>query len=395
MKNEATEQFISANHAAAMAATLAGRANAKGRGFGGGIYPITPQTECIEYLCKQDFEKGSLVRVESEHSAMAVCIGMSQSGARSFTASSSNGLAYMTENVYAAAFARLPIVMMAVNRTLGPPWNIWVDHGDTLMLRDAGWMQLYCEDNQEVLDSILFAYRWAEDPRVLLPAMVCQDAFVLSHTMMQTSVPSQEQVDAFLPPLDLPHRIADRPVTVGGLDFPHETEVHRRHHHEAMERAAEVYDELSAEFEAVFGRKLAGPVTGYRHEDAELLLVSMGTTHSTTRVAVDELRERGIKAGAVRLRMFRPFPFELLRAHLAGAKRVGFVDRDISPGMGGVIWSEGRATAPRDAVVKNYMVGLGGGDIRPGHLVGLFEDLAALEPAAGHWRKPEIVEVGG
>ncbi len=389
-ENGSTMEFISANHAAAMAATLAGRANRTARGFGGGIYPITPQTECIELLCKQEFDKGSLVRVESEHSAMAVCIGVSQSGARSFTASSSNGLAYMTENVYAAAFARLPIVMMAVNRTLGPPWNIWVDHGDTLMLRDSGWMQLYCEDNQEVLDSILFAYRWAEDPRVLLPAMVCQDAFVLSHTMMQTQVPSQEQVDAFLPDLDLPHRIADRPVTVGGLDFPHETEVHRRHHQEAMDRSLEVYDELAAEFEAAFGRPLAGPVVGYRHEDAELLLVSMGTTHSTARAAVDELRDKGVKAGAVRLRMFRPFPVELLTRHLAGAKRIGFVDRDISPGMGGVLWSEGRGSAPRDAFVKNYMIGLGGGDIRPGHLVDLFEDLAAAEAPTA----PEIVEIG-
>ena len=136
------------------------------------------------------------MRVESEHSAMAVCMGFSLAGARSFTASSSNGLAYMVENVFAAGFYRLPIVMMAVNRTLGPPWNIWVDHGDTLMLRDSGWMQLYCEDNQEVLDTILLAYRLAEDPRILLPALVCQDAFVLSHTMMQTDVPSQEEVDA-------------------------------------------------------------------------------------------------------------------------------------------------------------------------------------------------------
>jgi len=175
LNHKANLKFISANHAAAMAATLAGRANRNARGFGGGIYPITPQTECIEYLSKQDIEKGSVVRVESEHSAMGVCIGMALSGARTFTASSSNGLTYMAENVFAAGFYRLPMVMMAVNRTLGPPWNIWVDHGDTLMLRDSGWIQMYCEDNQEVLDSILFAYRLAETANILLPAMVCQD----------------------------------------------------------------------------------------------------------------------------------------------------------------------------------------------------------------------------
>ena len=183
-------QLVSANHASAMAATLAARANRTARGFGSGVYPITPQTECIEYLCNQTIEKGHLVRVESEHSAMAVCMGFSLGGARSFTASSSNGLAFMAENVFAAAFYRLPIVMMAVNRTLGPPWNIWVDHGDTLMLRDSGWIQLYCEDNQEVADTTLASFRLAEDRRVLLPVMVCQDAFILSHTMMNTDLPA-------------------------------------------------------------------------------------------------------------------------------------------------------------------------------------------------------------
>ena len=187
-----TMQLISANHASAAAATLAARANRKGRGFCSGVYPITPQTECIEHICEEEIEKGSVVRVESEHSAMGVCMGASLSGARSFTASSSNGLVYMAENVFAAGYYRLPIVMMAVNRTLGPPWNIWVDHGDTLMLRDSGWIQLYCEDNQEVHDSILLAFRLAEDEQVLLPVMVCQDAFVLSHTMMMTDIPDQD-----------------------------------------------------------------------------------------------------------------------------------------------------------------------------------------------------------
>ena len=223
-------ELLSANHAAATATILAGEANRNARGFGSGVYPITPQTECIEKLCSHEFTKGEVVRVESEHSAMAVCMGFVLSGARSFTASASNGLAYMIENVYNAALYRLPMVMMAANRTLGPPWNIWVDHGDALMLRDSGWIQFFCEDNQEVLDTSLLAYRLAEDHRILLPVLVNQDAFVLSHTMMQTDVPDQELVDRYLPDLELPHRITDVPVTIGGLDFPHETEVHRRQH---------------------------------------------------------------------------------------------------------------------------------------------------------------------
>jgi pyruvate/2-oxoacid:ferredoxin oxidoreductase alpha subunit len=384
-----TTELLSANHAAATAAALAGRANRKARGFGGGVYPITPQTECIELLCKQEIEKGSVVRVESEHSAMGVCMGFSLAGARSFTASSSNGLAYMTENVYAAAFYRLPIVMMAVNRTLGPPWNIWVDHGDTLLLRDAGWVQLYCEDNQEVLDSILCAYRLAEDRRVLCPVLVCQDAFVLSHTMMQTQVPEQAEVDAFLPPLDLPHRLRDQAVTLGGLDFPHETEAHRRQHDEALRRAAEVYVEVQAEFERRFGRRPADAIVDYRMEDADVALVSMGTTAATVRQAVDSLRQRGVRAGSLRVRMFRPFPEVRLRELLSKCRKVGFIDRDISLGMGGVLWAEGRAAASAGAVVQNYVIGLGGGDIRPAHVEGLFEDLLSRSRAG----EPRIVEV--
>jgi pyruvate/2-oxoacid:ferredoxin oxidoreductase alpha subunit len=383
------KELVSANHAAAKAATLAGRANRNARGFGGGVYPITPQTECIEYLCKQTFDKGSVVRVESEHSAMAVCMGFSASGARSFTASSSNGLAYMTENVIAAANYRLPIVMMAVNRTLGPPWNIWVDHGDTLLLRDAGWLQFYCEDNQEVADTILAAFRLAEDARVLMPAMVCQDAFVLSHTMMLTDFPSQEQVDAFLPEMKIPHVLGLDPNTMGGLDFPHDIEVHRHQHHEAMERVFDVYPEVQASFEEAFGRPLADPVVPYKMDDAELVMVSMGTTACTVRDAVDAARERGIKAGALRVRMFRPFPEDILYEHLAGRRHIGVIDRDLCPGLGGVLWGELRGCVDRNTVVQNYIVGLGGGDIRPEHVGELIDDLAARDKSG----KPVFKEV--
>lgn len=385
-----TMELVSANHATAYATILAARANRTARGFGGGVYPITPQTECIEKLCDVEIEKGQIVRVESEHSAMAVCMGFSIAGARSFTASSSNGLAYMTENVFAAAFYRLPIVMMAVNRTLGPPWNIWVDHGDTLMLRDSGWIQLYCEDNQEVFDSVVAAYRLAEDKRVLLPVMVCQDAFILSHTMMMTDIPEQALVDRFLPPLDLPHRLTNKPRALGQLDNPHETEVHRKHLQSAMNAVPAVYEEIQGSFQEVFGRKLADPVVPYRMEDAEVCLVSMGTTASTVRTAVDEARSRGVRMGSLRLRMFRPFPEAALRRHLAGCRRVGVIDRDLCPGLGGIVWSEVRSTTPRGAIVQGYMMGVGGGDVRPAHVTGVVRDLLARERDGA----PEIVEVG-
>ncbi len=385
-----TMHMISANHATAAAAALAARANRSGRGFCSGVYPITPQTECIERLCAEQIPKGSVVRVESEHSAMAVCMGGALSGARTFTASSSNGLAYMAENVFAAGFYRLPIVMMAVNRTLGPPWNIWVDHGDTLMLRDSGWIQFYCEDNQEVHDTTLLAFRLAEDEEVLLPVMVCQDAFVLSHTMTMTDIPDQEAVDRFLPELRLPHRLTDTPRVVGGLDFPHQTEVHRKQHLDAMGRVPGVYARIQDEFERCFGRRPPDPVVPYRMEDADLVLVSMGTTASTVRTAVDEARARGVKAGALRLRMFRPLPERAIREHLAGRKRVAILDRDSCPGLGGIVWGELRGLAAPGAVVQNYLIGLGGGDIRPEHVRGVLDDLASRDESG----EPHFMEAG-
>ncbi len=381
-------QLLTANHAAAMAAASAGRANRTGRGFGSGVYPITPQTECIEYLSGLDIEKGKVVLVESEHSAMAVCMGFSLGGARSFTASSSNGLAYMAENVYAAAAYRLPIVMMAVNRTLGPPWNIWVDHGDTLMLRDMGWVQLYCEDNQEVHDVLLAAFKLAEDPRVLLPVMVCQDAFVLSHTLMSTDIAEQPAVDAFLPPLQLAHRLDSRPRVVGGLDFPHETEVHRRQLNEAMGRVPAVWQEIQATFTAQFSRVLPDPVVPYRLDDAEVALVCMGTTASTARVVVDRLRERGVRAGSLRVTMIRPFPGEALAQALASVAKVAVIDRDLSPGLGGVLWTELRATTIHP-MAQGYVVGLGGGDIRPEHLERIVDDVLTRQSVG----QPQLVEI--
>jgi pyruvate/2-oxoacid:ferredoxin oxidoreductase alpha subunit len=383
-------QLLSGNHAAALGAALAGRANRSGRGFCSGVYPITPSTECMELLCNQEIEKGHVVRVESEHSAMAVCIGAAASGARTFTTSSSNGIAYMAENVVAAALLRLPVVMVAANRTLGPPWNVWADHGDTLMLRDSGWIQFYCADNQEVLDTVLCAYRLAEDRRIQLPVLVCQEAFVLSHTMARTDVPGQELVDRFLPPLDLPNHIDGAPRVIGGVTVPHATEVHRVHHQNAMGRVWEVYQEVQGEFEAVFGRRPAEPLVPYRADDAEVLVVSMGTIASTVERAVDEARERGIRLGGVRVRTFRPFPAEQLAAVFRGRGRIAVIDRNVSLGFGGVLWGEARGQAEPGAVVQGYMIGLGGGDVRPEHVLAIAEDVASRTAAGA----PVLMEAG-
>jgi pyruvate/2-oxoacid:ferredoxin oxidoreductase alpha subunit len=344
----------------------------------------------MELLCNQEIEKGHVVRVESEHSAMGVCIGGAASGARTFTTSSSNGIAFMAENAVAAALLRLPVVMVAANRTLGPPWNIWADHGDTLMLRDTGWIQLYCADNQEVLDTVLCAFRLAEDPRILLPALVCQEAFVLSHTMARTHVPTQEQVDRFLPPLDLPGRLDATARVMGGLTVPHTTEVHRAHHQEAMGRVWEVYREVQDEFESVFGRRPADPVVPYRVDDADVLVVSMGTIASTAERAVDAAREQGIRLGSLRVRTFRPFPAEQLAAAFRGRSRIAVIDRNVSLGFGGVLWGEARGIADPGALVQGYMIGLGGGDVRPEHVVAIAEDAASRRSAG----PPVLMEAG-
>ena len=250
-----TVQVVTGNHAAGYALSAAGEANRTARGAACGIYPITPQTEIVEFVARFPFSKGRVVPVESEHSAMAVSIGASLGGARAFTASTTNGLAYMTDNVMVAGYYRLPIVMVAVNRTLGPPWNIWADQGDTLMLRDFAWLQFYCETNQEVLDTTLLAFRLAEDHRILLPVLTCMDAFIVSHTQTETTLPEQKLVDSYLPDLDLPHRLHhDQARTIGGMVWPHEDLSQRLDIDEAMKRVPGVYQECRQSFREVFGR---------------------------------------------------------------------------------------------------------------------------------------------
>ncbi len=381
-------ELISANHAAGLAATLAGRANRSGRGFCSGVYPITPATDCMEYLCNQAIEKSTVVRVESEHSAMGVCIGASAAGARSFTTTSANGLAYMAENCVTVANLRLPVVLVVANRTMGPPWNIWADHGDSLMLRDLGWIQFYCADNQEVLDTVLTAFRLGEDQKIMMPVMVCMDGFTLSHTIAQIMVPDQDAVDAFLPPVNVPHQLGLRPHTLGQIEVAHQVASHRRQHHDAMAAVFQVYSQVQDEFQSSMGRRPADPVVSYMVEDAETVLISMGTIGVTAEQVVDKLRRQGQKVGALRIRMLRPFPAEALRNCLQSVRRVAVIDRDISLGFGGVLWGEISSVLGKDKLIQNYMAGIGGGDVRPHHLEEIVGSISSLEKAG----EPVIME---
>ena len=366
------------NHVAGHALALAGEANRNARGCCAGAYPITPQTEIIEYLSGFEFTRGKIVLVESEHSAMGVCMGAALAGARTFTASSSNGLAYMTENIFAAGYYRLPMVMMAVNRTLGPPWNIWVDQGDSLMMRDAAWLQFYCDSHQDLLDTTLLAFRVAEDPRVMLPVIVAMDGFVTSHTQMVVDLPTQEQVDAFLPQCVIPHGLKhDHPTTFGGLTWPSETELHRAEIQQAMEASIPVLDEARDEFEDIFGRRPAGVLEAFETEDAETIMIACNTMARTLRNVVVERRAKGEKIGMIRTKLFRPFPRAELLAAIGSAKRVGVMDRNHSPGSGGIFWLEIAATLRErpDVLLQDYLVGLGGGDVTPDNINAIIDDL--------------------
>ncbi|MBX3394890.1 MAG: pyruvate ferredoxin oxidoreductase [Phycisphaerae bacterium] len=373
-------ELLTGNAAAGYALAMAGQANRKARGCCGGAYPITPQTEIIEFLRAFEFEKGQIVPVESEHSAMAVCIGASLAGARAFTASSANGLAYMTENVFAAGYFRLPIVMVAVNRTLGPPWNIWTDQGDSLALRDAPWIQLYVESHQDLVDTILVAFRLAEDPRVLLPAMVCMDGFILSHTQMVANLPEQNQVDRYLPICRVPHRLRhEHPATIGGLAWPRETEHMRHEIQEAMVRVLDVLPDTLDEFEHVFERRPKGVISPEFVEDAETVIIASGTMARTARNVIHARREHGERIGLISTKLFRPFPREAFRRLLRGRRRIAVLDRNHSPGSGGIFGQEIAASLQTftGALIQNYIVGLGGGDVTPAVINRVIDDLAS------------------
>lgn len=334
-------------------------------------YPITPQTQIVEKLsemCADGTLPARYIKVESEHSAMAACIGASATGARTFTASSSHGLVYMHEMLHWAGGGRLPIVMADVNRALGPGWNIWTDQNDSLSQRDTGWVQLYCETNQEVLDTTIQAFRLAE--MLDLPVMLMLDGFYLSHTAEAVDIPDQELVDEFLPPRVARHKLdVNDPHAFGALVRPDSYMEMRWLQQEAMRQVPRVLETIEADWSRLFGRSY-GAVESYRAEGADLLLVTTGTVTSTARYVVDQRRAAGEKIGLVKIKMFRPFPTEQLRLALAGVDKVAVLDRNVSPGHGGIFAEELRSALydlPNEdrPQIFGFVLGLGGRDITP------------------------------
>jgi pyruvate/2-oxoacid:ferredoxin oxidoreductase alpha subunit len=332
-------------------------------------YPITPQTTIVEELSEL-IASGRLntrfLKVESEHSAMAALIGASTGGVRCFTATSSHGLAYMHEMLHWASGARLPIVMVNVNRALGPPWNIWSDQSDSLSQRDTGWIQFYCENNQEVLDTILRAYRIAES--VKLPVMVVLDAYVLSHTSEPVEVPSMEEVDAFLPPYCPEFPIdTQEPRSYSVIATPDHFFEFRYKVQKAMEEVPEVAKNVDDEFRARFGRGY-GAIERYGKEEAEVLLITSGTVTSTSRIVIRKLIEKGRSVAGIKIKRFRPFPSEEIYDVARGAKKLAVIDRNLSPGVGGIFAQELRASlysGEERPEVFGFISGLGGRDITP------------------------------
>jgi pyruvate/2-oxoacid:ferredoxin oxidoreductase alpha subunit len=359
-------------------------------------YPITPQTSIAESLSDFVSKKkldARYMRVESETSALACLIGASMAGARSFTATSSQGLALMHELLHWASGARLPIVLINVNRSMAAPWSLGTDHIDSLSQRDTGWLQFYCEKAQEVLDTVIIAFRLAET--VLLPVMILSDGFYLSHFVEPVALPSQKQVDRFLPTRKTRYRLNPKdPHTFGGgvsgLVFARL----KKDMQESMEKAKVVFRTLVEEFESVFGRTYA-PVEPYLTEDADVLLVTVGTITGTARAFVDEARKNGKKVGLLKMKMFRPFPEEEVRQALKGSKRVVVLDRNISFGGEGIFCQELKAALygmePKPEVV-GVIAGLGGLDVTPEGLGDLYQKVMRGEIRSG---KPYWMGVEG
>ena len=344
-------------------------------------YPISPQTHVVEALSDmvrtRTLERCEFLLVESEFGALSACIGASATGARTYTATASQGLLYMAEALYNASGLGLPIVMTVANRAIGAPINIWNDHSDAMSQRDCGWIQLYAESNQEAVDLHLQAFRLAEE--VSLPVMVCMDGFVLTHAVEAVDVPEQEQVDAFLPPFE-PLQALDpaAPLTIGAMVGPEAFTEVRYLAHAKQVLALDLVPVIASAFTQAFGRVSGGLLRRYRTEGAETIIVSLGSVLGTIEDLVDELREQGQEIGAVGLKCFRPFPLDEVRDALEGASRVIVVERAFAVGMGGIVGQNVRfalGTAPID--VYDVVAGLGGRAVTRPSLRGLVADVLA------------------
>ncbi|HEU0225059.1 MAG TPA: transketolase C-terminal domain-containing protein [Steroidobacteraceae bacterium] len=327
-------------------------------------YPISPQTHIVEALGRR-VTAGTLapcefINVESEFAAMSVAIGASAAGARAYTATASQGLLFMAEAVYNAAGLGLPIVMTVANRAIGAPINIWNDHSDAISQRDCGWIQLFAEDNQEALDLHLQAFRLAEE--LSLPVMVCMDGFILTHAFERVDLPAQEQVDAYLPPYQ-PRQLLDpaEPMSIGAMVGPEAFMEVRYLAHAKQRRALELMPSWADEFKRIFGRESGGLTHAYRTDDAEIVVVALGSVLGTIKDTVDEMRARGTRIGVLGITCFRPWPTAAVRMALRDAKRVVVLEKSLAVGMGGIVSNNVAASfAGAPGLVHTVIAGLGG-----------------------------------
>ena len=347
-------------------------------------YPITPQTKAVERLSQfvQDGELDTVyMHVESEHSALSACIGASSVGARTFTATSSQGLLYMLECLPYAAGARLPIVMMNANRAVATPWNIYGDQMDAFYALNSGWIQIFVESGQEALDMVIQSYKIAEDPRVMAPVMLNIDGFVMTHTYESVQLPNQELVDQFLPAFEpQPHMMQDgAPMSMCiSAGNQHNQEFKVRQHMD-LEASMSVIESVGQDFMAHFGRDYGGALESYHAEGAEILLITLGSVTGTARCVVDQLRAQGQRVGLVKLRVIRPFPTAQLAAAVKGAKVIGVFEKDLSFGYEGSLYTNvNSALMQKGVFIKsiNFVGGLGGRDVSQADLFEVFEKLA-------------------
>lgn len=353
-------------------------------------YPITPQTTLVEgiakYLATGEF-KGEYICVESEHSAMAACIGASASGVRTFTGTSSHGLLLMHEMLHWAALARLPVVMCNINRVVGPGWNIWADENDSISQRDTGWIQFYCSSNQEIFDTVLQSFKLGEHEDVSLPVMISYNAFILSHTSMPVDVPKQDDIDGFIPKRKPKWKLdVNNPITFGNIIPPHEYEKVRKDMQNAQENAKKLIPKISEEWKKKFGRYHGDLLELYKCDDVDYILLSMGAIGAESKVAIDNLQKNGYKIGLARVRTFRPFPKEELLKLSKKADLIA-IDRNISIGSEGALFSELKASLYQksDAKVHGFIAGLGGKDVTFGDIEKMCKKVAEGKAKDMEW----------
>ena len=349
-------------------------------------FPITPSTEIPQYFStfvSNGTVDTEFVAVESEHSAMSACVGAEAAGARAMTATSANGLSYMWEMIYIASSLRLPIVMSLVNRAVSGPLNIHNDHSDAMGVRDAGWIMLFSENNQEAYDNLIMAHRIAENKNVLLPLMVCQDGFITSHSIENIELIEDDKVKKFVGTYKPEHYLLNdkEPIAIGPLDVQSYLFEHKYQQAEAMRNAKKVILEVSKDFEKMTGRKYSF-FEEYRMEDAEIAVVCMNSTAGTTKTVVDELREKGIKAGMVKVRVFRPFPSVEIAEALGNLKAVAIMDKaDSLNAMGGALYEDivsSMYTAKKQVPAVSYVYGIGGRDTTSNNIHEVFDYLTQV-----------------